>query len=129
MRGSEECRLIVYGGARRLEEVLDRVKEKVYEYNTIAGRHGYYLKPVHKVYRRTSQGVKVYEYYGRYYWRRAGNRLVYAGTVKPRGLPDPEPLGIEGLSVIRVNDEDIVVDCTVYDRFKTLFQGLKAERY
>ena len=127
---SEECRLIVYNGGIRIDEILDRVKERIYEYNSIAGKLGYYLKPVHKVYRRLSDGtLKVYEYYGRYYWRRSGRRLVYAGTEKPDELPDPGPLGVEGLVVIRISERDIVIDCEVYDRFRQLFEGLKVERY
>ncbi|MCE4602312.1 MAG: hypothetical protein F7C08_04015 [Desulfurococcales archaeon] len=126
---NSECRLLIRGGASRIDEILDEVKYKIYSYNTRISHTGYYLKPVHKVYRRLSDGaVKVYEYYGRYYWRKQGKKLVYAGTEKPRGLPEPEPTPLDGLAVIRVG-EDIVIDCMVYDKYKDLFHGLKVERY
>ncbi len=126
---NSECRLLVRGGASRIDEILDEVKYKIYEYNTRISDTGYYLKPVHKVYKRLSDGtLKIYEYYGRYYWRKQGNRLVYAGTEKPRGLPEPEPIPLEGLTLIRMGD-DIIIECNVYDRYKDLFKGLEVERY
>ncbi|MEB3861022.1 MAG: hypothetical protein GSR84_02235 [Desulfurococcales archaeon] len=126
---NSDCRLLVRGGASRIDEILDEVKYKIYEYNTRISDTGYYLKPVHKVYKRLSDGtLKIYEYYGRYYWRKQGNRLVYAGTEKPRSLPEPEPTPLEGLTLIRVGD-DIIIECSVYDRYKDLFKGLEVERY
>lgn len=125
----DECRVIVRGGAPRIDEILEEVKAKVYAYNSMISGTGYYLKPVHKVYRRLSDGtVKIYEYYGKYFWKKAGKRLVYAGTVKPRGLPDPEPMPLEGLSLIRIGD-DVVIDCGVFEKYRSLFEGLKIERY
>ncbi len=124
-----ECRLLVKGGGKRIDSIIDEYKSVIYEYNTRISGQGYYLKPVHKVYRRLSDGtLKVYEYYGRYYWRKAGERLIYAGREKPRGLPDIH-LPFEGLAVIRINNSDVVIDCDLYDKFKHIFEGLHVERY
>ncbi len=127
-----DCRIRIYRGGVVIDSILDSIKEEVYRYNTIISRTGYYLKPVHKVYKRKSDGtVKIYEYYGRYWWRfkrdNGRKRLVYAGKEKPRGLPDPPEIPLEGLSVIR-EDNDIIVDCRDYDRYRHVFKGLAAER-
>ncbi|MCE4599791.1 MAG: hypothetical protein F7C81_06305 [Desulfurococcales archaeon] len=127
-----ECRIRVYGGGKAIDSVLDSIKEEVYRYNTLISKTGYYLKPVHKVYKRRSDGsIKVYEYYGRYWWRfkeaRGGKRLVYAGKEKPKGLPSPPRIPLEGLSVIR-EDGDVIVDCRDYNKYIEVFKGLKAER-
>lgn len=121
------CRVRVYGGYGPISRVLNDIKEAIYSYNVIASSRGYYLKPVHKVYKRVGGLTRVYEYYGRYWWRKGDSRLIYAGSVKPRGLPEPPPNPLDGLSVIR-EDNDIIVDCGTYERFKELFKGLRAER-
>jgi hypothetical protein len=128
----QDCYVKVYGGYLRLREWLDSLKSVIYEYNEKIKGSGYYLKPVHKVYYSPSGGpTRVYEYYGRYWWRveeRGGRRrLVYAGRVKPRGLPDPPNLGvIEGLRVI-VEGNDVIIECRVYEKAKSVFSGLKVE--
>ena len=129
----EECLVRVYGGYKRLREWLDTIKPVIYEYNEVVKPLGYYLKPVHKVYYRSGEGkVRVYEYYGRYWWRvvwRGGKRrLVYAGRVKPRGLPDPPPMELEGLRVIVEDGDDVVIECSLFDRVKSVFKGLRVER-
>jgi hypothetical protein len=129
----QTCKIRVINGARVLEKVLDEVKRPLYEYNSVISRHGYYLKPVHKVYKRLSDGsLRVYEYYGRYWWklRRVSGRLrwIYVGNVKPKGLPEPPPHALDGVIVIR-EGEDIIIDCDLYDKFKNVFSGLPVEKY
>lgn len=121
------CLIKVYGGYKALSAALEPVKNAIYEYNSIISRRGYYLKPVHMVYRRGPGGTKIYEYYGRYWWRKGEKRLIYAGSLKPRGLPDPPPNPLEGLSIIR-EGEDVVMPCHLYDRFRQLFGDLRSER-
>ena len=122
------CLVRVYGGYRAIEEVLNSIKEEIYRYNEVASRRGYYLKPVHKVYKRDAAGrVRVFEYYGRYWWRKGDGKLIYAGTSKPRGLPDPPENPLEGFSVVR-EGEDVIVPCELYDRFSDVFKGYRAER-
>ncbi|MFP3171662.1 hypothetical protein [Acidilobus sp. 7A] len=122
-----QCRVRVYGGYSAILTVLSYVKEAIYRYNEVASRKGYYLKPVHKVYKRLNGVVRVYEYYGRYWWRKGERRLIYAGHERPRGLPEPPSNPLEGLSVIR-EGEDIIIDCSLYDDFSWLFKGLRSER-
>ncbi|MCE4620325.1 MAG: hypothetical protein F7C33_04800 [Desulfurococcales archaeon] len=126
---SSDCRLRIYGGARVLREILDEIKRPFYEYNSEISRTGYYLKPVHKVYKRLSDGRRrVYEYYGRYWWRKKGKRLVYSGTRKPARVPlEPPANPLEGLSII-VEDDDIILSCGDYEKFKGYFRGLRVER-
>lgn len=124
------CRVRIVGGARILDAILDEYKEKLYEYNDSIRDRGYYLKPVHKVYKVVGGERRLYEYYGRYWWRlvktRNGRRLVYAGSSKPRGLPDPPGFALEGLSVIRVGD-DVIVECWVYERYRKVLSGAPVE--
>ncbi len=127
------CFVRVYGGYRRLREWLDSLKPALYEYNEAIKSLGYYLKPVHKVYYRDSSGrLRVYEYYGRYWWKIAKDgkrrRLIYAGRVKPRGLPEPPPLELEGVRVIVEEGEDVVIECSLFERVKRIFEGLRVER-
>ena len=126
-----ECRVRVLGGALVLDLVLDKIKVEIYEYNTRISKTGYYLKPVHRVYRKTGGQRKVYEYYGRYWWRleRSKGRLkwIYVGRIKPEGLPEPPRHVLEGLSVIR-EGEDVIIECSLYDKFRTLFDGFPVER-
>jgi hypothetical protein len=127
-----ECRLRVVGGARALDPILADLKRVFYEYNRVIRGTGYYLKPVHKVYKRVGGLVRVYEYYGRYWWRltRRGGRLryVYSGTIKPRGVPvDPPSNPLEGLSLIREGG-DVIVRCSDFDRFARVFEGYPVVR-
>ena len=133
-RVEDGCKIKVRGGARIIDSIIDEVKKPIYDYNSIISSRGFYLKPVHRVYKQRPDGTKkIYEYYGRYFWRiesKGGKkRLVYAGTQKPRGLPDPPKTGLEGLVVLREsNSDDVIIDCHVYEKFKHLFKGLDIEQ-
>lgn len=124
------CRIIIYGGKRVLSKLTDVIKEPFYEYNTLISKTGYYLKPVHKVYKKLPNGrTRIYEYYGRYWWSKDGNRWKYAGREKPSMIPGKPPVHpLEGLSII-VEGNDIIIDCRDFERFKKYFIGLKHERY
>jgi len=127
------CRVRVLGGASAIEKVLDDIKKQVYKYNSEVSKKGYYLKPVHKVYKKLSNGrMRIYEYYGRYWWRleRRNGKLkwIYVSNIKPKGLPEFPSHKLEGVVVIREGN-DIIIDCEVFDRLKELFENLPVERY
>ena len=124
-RLQDSCKVRVVEGAEVIDRLLDSLRVVIYEYNTTINDSGYYLKPVHKVYKRRQDGsVRVYEYYGRYWWRmvrkKGGYRAKYAGKVKPRGIRNAPELPIEGLVIVR-EGRDIIMDCDVYERYKHLF--------
>ncbi len=123
-----DCRIIVRGGLSRLRDLVDEIKQPFYEYNSLISHTGYYLKPVHKVYKRLPDGRRrIYEYYGRYWWRKEGTRWIYAGTIKPSSIKyDPPSHPLEGLSII-IEGSDVILDCRDYDRFRGFFAGLEIE--
>ncbi len=126
--------VLVRGGYRRVREALEQYRLRLYKYTSLLSGTGYYLKPVHIVYRRLADGSrKRYYYYGRYWYRleRRGGRLVwkYVGTSKPKELehlPDPPQNPLEGLSYARIGEsDDIILEEDVYLRFSWLFEGLE----
>ncbi|MEM1873577.1 MAG: hypothetical protein QXS85_01795 [Acidilobaceae archaeon] len=129
----EDCRVRVVGGGAVIDMLLDGLRRAIYEYNSRIKHTGYYLKPLHKVYKTTEKGSRrVYEYYGVYWWRlvktEKGVRYLYVGKETPPELPEPPILPIpHGLSLIR-EGRDVVLDCRVYDRFRELFRGLHVSR-
>ena len=88
------------------------------EYNNVVKKHGYYLKPVHIVVKKNSEGEKVkYYYFGRYWYKivsvkkknRRTIRWIYVGRKKPlRKLMDPPKNPLEGL-VIKISTDKIEV--------------------
>ena len=128
----EECFVRVYGGYRRLRDWIDSLKPVIYSYNESIKDKGFYLKPVHKVYYTMPTGERrIYEYSGRYWWKlgsRNGRRVLsYAGKTRPRGLPEPPKIELEGVRVI-VEGDDVIIECDLYDRVKSFFEGLKTVR-
>ncbi len=122
--------LLVKGGRRALEEVLERYLRDIYRYNSMLRGTSYYLKPVHMVTRSTRYGRLRYVYIGRYWWRleyRDGKlRWRYVGREKPEELrdkPDPPRNPLAGL-VYAVSGEDVIVREDVYKRYKWVFEGL-----
>ena len=126
---NSSCSVRVLGGVAALPRLEAIVKDPFYEYNSRISHTGYMVKPVHKVYRRRSDGSKrVYIYYGRYWWRRKGGRLVYAGTRKPARVKlEPPKNPLVGLSII-VEGNDIIIPCWLYDSYPHVFRGLPAVR-
>lgn len=89
----------------------------IYKYNNLVKNKNYYLKPVHIVIKKKSNGERIkYYYYGRYWYRiekkgneRKGIKWVYLGKEKPeKNLPDPPPNPLEGL-VIKFSGDEVSV--------------------
>jgi len=128
----EECYLRVVGGSRALDSILADLKRILYEYNRVIRSTGYYLKPVHKVYKYSKGSRRVYEYYGRYWWKleKRGGRVkfIYAGLKKPARIKVSPPRNpLEGLSIIR-EGEDILIKCSDFEKFSSIFRGFKILR-
>jgi hypothetical protein len=100
----------ITNGAILLTQIESYIKEPFYHYNSLISSFGYYLKPIHKVYKRKSDKTYIYVYYGRYWFRKdESGRLIYAGTEKPEMIdviPPKNPL--EGLSLI-IDGKDLLV--------------------
>ncbi len=119
------CRLRVIGGASVLPRLDAIAREPFYEYNASISSTGYMVRPVHRVYKRSGGRRRVYVYYGRYWWRRKGKRLVYAGVRKPRRVrAEPPEHPLMGLSLI-IDGDDLIVDCAVYEAYRDIFRGLE----
>jgi hypothetical protein len=76
-----------------VEEFLDKLRERVYGYNTKIKDYGVYLKPYHIVYKKE----KKYIYIGKYWYKimKVNGKLkwIYLGRSKPIGeMPDPPSL-------------------------------------
>lgn len=121
------CKVRIINGYEDIVSELNKIKEVIYVYNSEISNKGYYLKPVHKVYKLKNRNKIIYEYYGRYWWKKLDKKLIYSGVVKPKILPSPPENPIEGLSIIREGN-DIVIDCNVYEKFKWVFKNKKIER-
>jgi len=120
------CRMRIIRGVKFLDRIEGDLKEPFYRYNSLISKYGYMVKPVHKVYKEFRRGFfrmkKIYIYYGRYWWKRQGKKLIYVGTEKPPEIPfDPPPNDLEGHSIIR-EGPDIIIDCSLYEKYKDLFK-------
>jgi hypothetical protein len=108
----------IVGGALLLSRIESYIKEPFYHYNSLISPYGYYLKPIHKVYKRKEDRTLIYVYYGRYWFRRdERGKLIYAGTEKPEPIevsPPKNPL--EGLSLI-IDGKDLLVSQQGFDTF------------
>ncbi|AFZ71149.1 hypothetical protein Calag_1444 [Caldisphaera lagunensis DSM 15908] len=122
------CKIKVYDGYIDIINILNEIKEKIYLYNTEISKKSYYLKPVHKVYKTKADKKKIiYEYYGRYWWKRINKKFIYSGIAKPKFLPNPPENPLEGLSIVREGN-DVILDCSLYEKFKWIFKDRKVER-
>jgi hypothetical protein len=122
------CKIIVYDGYLDIISLLNDIKENIYKYNAEISQKGYYLKPVHKVYKiKNGKNKVIYEYYGRYWWKKLGKKMIYSGTTKPKWLPSPPDNPLDGLSVIK-DGKNVIIDCFIYDKFKWIFKDRKTER-
>ncbi|MEB3764944.1 MAG: hypothetical protein GSR77_02095 [Desulfurococcales archaeon] len=123
----EGCKVRVLNGApviRRIEVVL---KEPFYHFNSLVGKYGFYIKPVHKIYKTINGVRRVYAYYGKYWLKRKGNKVVYAGSQKPRVIPDNVMSKLQSFTII-FEEEDVIMDCWVYEKLKKYFEGLHVEK-
>jgi len=96
------------------KKLIDEYKNKLYAYNSLIKKYGFYLKPYHVVI-KYSGGKKIkYVYYGRYWYKlkyicRRGNtskiKWIYVGSEKPLpDLPDPPRNPLEGIVLKICND-------------------------
>jgi len=115
---SSSCEKIrLEGPVTRLLLELGYYKAEIYGYNDRIKDTGYYLKPVHYVYKRTTTGRIVFHYYGRYWLKKQGKRIVYIGQTKPPGLPNPPRSRWEGFTLIEV-DGEYFMEPEQYRRFE-----------
>ncbi len=108
---------------RTINDIISGYTQKIYEYNNIVRKKGYYLKPVHIVVKKRKDGTRVkYYYYGRYWYRieirKNGSsqiKWIYLGKEKPdKDLPDPPKNPLEGL-VVRVDNEGISLNKSLHE--------------
>ncbi|MEM0380135.1 MAG: hypothetical protein QXX35_01310 [Desulfurococcaceae archaeon] len=99
---------------REIKLLLSSFLTELYRYNNMIKNWNYYLKPIHIVVKKRSNGEIVkYIYYGRYWYRLArkssGIKWIYIGREKPvRNLPDPPSNPVEGL-VVKIAGDEVVV--------------------
>lgn len=130
-----QCRVRIRNGYKAIREMLEEYKRLIYRYNSVISGTGYYLKPTHIVTKKLPDGTRLkYVYIGRYWWkityaskkgRKGGIRWKYVGREKPSELlhyPDPPENPLTGLR-FTIDGDDIILDCSIYKRFKWLFAG------
>lgn len=127
-----DCWVRIVDGARTLDLITANLKRVFYEYNRVIRESGYYLKPIHKVYKVVGGKRRVYEYYGRYWWKlkkvKGKLRYVYSGRWKPRRVKvEPPSNPLEDLVVIR-EDGDVIMRCSDYEKFSEIFKGHRITR-
>ena len=103
---------------KKINLLLADYLPEIYRYNNQIKHTKYYLKPVHIVIKKKSNGRQIrYYYYGRYWYRiekknnngRKGIKWIYLGREKPdSSLPDPPENPLEGL-VLKISDGEITV--------------------
>ena len=124
---------------KKLRELIRSCLREVYRYNRRV-KGGYYLKPVHVVYKRGAKGeIREYRYYGRYWYaveyfgKSRGKSIIrwlYLGRDKPKGLPPPPKNPLEGLRYYTIKGEPgfLYVDSKVLERFSWLFEKVVLEK-
>ena len=114
----------IVNGTRALEAVEIQVKEPYYHYNSLISKYGYFIKPVHKVYKVKRGRRLVYVYYGRYWFRRGEKgRAVYAGSAKPSFIPYQPPSNpLEGVTII-IDGPDLLISSEDVDKVIGVLEG------
>lgn len=132
--------LRIYGGYRLVMELYSPYRARIYEYNSTIRESGYYLKPLHIVYKIVHGRKLKYVYFGRYWYRvykvpgegelkkeRSRIKWLYVGRDKPDPhLPDPPINPLEGIAVI-VDGEDILVDERTFEALAKISVAVKGE--
>jgi len=126
----------VLKGYELVLRLYDPYRRRIYEYNTMIRPTGYYLKPIHVVYKALGYVKLRYVYFGRYWYRlhkthssssKYKVKWIYVGRDKPDPhLPDPPLNPFEGLRMIAIND-DIVVTREVFEALRKLSQSILGE--
>ena len=120
--------IIVKKGYKVLMEMYSPYRERIYAYNSRIKDSGYYLKPIHVVYKNVNNRRLKYLYFGRYWYRvfKGGKKVkwVYIGKEKPDPhLPDPPISPFEGISIVVEND-DLILDERTYNIVNELARRL-----
>lgn len=110
----------------KLQLAIGEMLSEFYEYNNLIRPTRYYLKPVHVVTRRLTNGTVVkYYYYGRYWYRLEKDifgkqRWIYVGREKPRlDFPDPPRNPLEGV-VVKKYDEVVLIEFATVELYREL---------
>lgn len=99
---------------KKINILLSNYLIDIYRYNNLIKNRNYYLKPLHIVIKRKTNGSSAkYIYYGRYWYRLlkkpGGIRWIYVGREKPDNeLPDPPRNPLEGL-VVKITENEVVI--------------------
>jgi len=122
---------------RVLRDIMDRYMTELYRYNELIKSYGYYLKPMHIVTRRTSNGIRRYYYFGKYWYKLSyeGKRgktsrvkWIYVGRNKPLPeIPDPPPNPLD-LLMVKIDNNSIrlyVSSNKMIKKIIELFKGFK----
>ena len=110
---------VIRNCAEALKKYHENLRRKIYEYNERIRSTGYYLKPIHIVKKNLSSGVRVYYYFGRYWYKlvKVGSKIkwIYIGREKPDPkLPEP-PINILEKCKVVIAGGDVYVDDICYD--------------
>jgi hypothetical protein len=123
----------VRDGYELVMNIYAHYRSRIYDYNTRIRESGYYLKPVHMVYKEVEGRRVKYVYFGRYWYRiyktksegRARIKWIYVGRDKPEPeLPEPPINPLEGIAVI-VDGNDILIDARTLEALSQLAKALK----
>ncbi len=128
---------------RKPEEIIKKINlllsdylPEIYRYNNLIKDKKFYLKPVHIVIKKRSNGKQIrYYYYGRYWYRiekksngRKGIKWVYLGKEKPdQSLPDPPENPLDGL-VIKISDSEISIITARKDMYRLINDVLSSSK-
>ena len=100
----------------------------MYRYNERISSTGYYLKPVHYVYKRTTTGKVVFHYYGRYWLKKLKGKTIYIGQTKPPELPPPPRSIWESFVLIEI-DSEYYMELDHYKRFEKQLRKMGIRGY
>ena len=132
MPGRTRKSLRIKGGYTLIMSIFSPYRKRIYKYNEEIKDSGYYLKPIHVVYRLLEGRKLKYVYFGRYWYRvyktrekeRTKLRWIYVGRDKPDPhLPEPPINPLEGLAVV-VDGEDILVDKKTFEALVKIAENL-----
>ncbi len=130
----------IIGARKYFEGLVEQYKLSIYRYNESIKNTGYYLKPVHMVYRKDQEGrTRIYYYVAKYWWHvsyvgRRGKtsrvKWIYVGSRMPYH-PDlmvnpPPPSPLEGIAY-SLDGEDVIMTEKNYRRVKDLLEGFRVE--
>ncbi|MEM2296187.1 MAG: hypothetical protein QW775_05800 [Ignisphaera sp.] len=105
-----------------LKTLVDEYRTTLYSYNTMIKKYGVYLKPIHIVVKKTSEGAKVYHYYGKYWYKVVYSngrlRWVYIGREKPfPWIPNPP---LNPITTVKIINRGSDTSCIYVDKINLL---------